>query len=334
MADEPVWGHFHRFAWVSGFRSIHSLEAAFPAWRHSGSGRHTRLRSAIVEHLAGGTDKRALYNYFQAHSQHPQVLLPCRWLYAWRYMLNRWAFHNADFYRAPLIVRSCSACAMEDIATWGFAWFRRVHQLPGVDWCLKHSHALHAEPAPVNFLDFAKWKIVQPPLRLKKPSKIAPFVHRYVHAITWLAESCGCPDRAYQLTRELNRIEYGEFEPSYGALRLSNTPISIAPMNWYRAHFHYPGPSPTWVHEITDNFTVPSIAIRAAELTQSLGDLNSLMIEANERSKRQKIYSVEDLQGVLDLDDRFPSVERERLVEIRWPHCRIPVWAAVGRGAT
>lgn len=334
MADEPVWGHFHRFARVSGFRSIQSLEAAFPAWNYSGIGRYTRLRSAIVEYLAGGTQKRRLYNYFQAHSPHPQVLLPCNWLYGWRYMLNRWAFHNADFYRAPLTVRSCPACAREDLVGAGFAWFRRMHQLPGVDWCLKHSHPLHVEPAPMNFLDFAKWKIVQVPLRTERSGRAPPFIHRYIYAITWLAESSGCPDRAYQLTRELNKIEFGEYDPRYGALRLMSAPTSIAPMDWYRSHFQDPTPPPPWAFDITNEFTIPSIALRAAALTQSLDDMESLTTQAESGSKRSKIYSIDDLQQVLDLDDHFPDVEGEKLDRIRWPHCRTPRSARVGLGVS
>ena len=171
MADESIWGHFHRFAWLSGFRSIQSLEVAFPAWRHFGKGRYTRLRSDIVEHLAGGAEKRTLYSYFLAHSPHPQVFLLGSWLWEWRYMLNRWAFHNADFYRSPNTVRSCPDCATEDIANEGFAWFRRMHQLPGVSWCLKHSRPLNEELAPMDFLDLTERKIVNGSRQAGRPRR-------------------------------------------------------------------------------------------------------------------------------------------------------------------
>ena len=36
-------------------------------------------------------------------------------------------------------VRFCSECIKEDIEYWGFAYWRRLHQLPGIHACYKHS---------------------------------------------------------------------------------------------------------------------------------------------------------------------------------------------------
>lgn len=37
----------------------------------------------------------------------------------------------------------CTRCVQEDLAFWGFSFWRRTHQLPGLDWCIKHECPLH-----------------------------------------------------------------------------------------------------------------------------------------------------------------------------------------------
>lgn len=34
--------------------------------------------------------------------------------------------------------RFCEQCAQEDLKFWGYTYWRRLHNLPGLDWCLKH----------------------------------------------------------------------------------------------------------------------------------------------------------------------------------------------------
>lgn len=33
---------------------------------------------------------------------------------------------------------ACRACASEDVDRWGFSWYRRAHQIPGLEWCERH----------------------------------------------------------------------------------------------------------------------------------------------------------------------------------------------------
>lgn len=33
---------------------------------------------------------------------------------------------------------ACRACALEDLGRWGFSWYRRTHQVPGLEWCERH----------------------------------------------------------------------------------------------------------------------------------------------------------------------------------------------------
>lgn len=47
--------------------------------------------------------------------------------------------------------RLCESCFREDVDFWGFAYFRREHQLPGVHFCLKHSEPLLLLTGPSAF---------------------------------------------------------------------------------------------------------------------------------------------------------------------------------------
>ena len=46
---------------------------------------------------------------------------------------------------------SCAVCAGEDLNTYGFSWWRRIHQLPGLLWCPEHKTGLSAVICPEPF---------------------------------------------------------------------------------------------------------------------------------------------------------------------------------------
>jgi hypothetical protein len=54
----------------------------------------------------------------------------------------------------PFGVSICPRCVEEDVGFWGFSYWRRSHQLPGIDWCQKHRCALikTRRDAPVEML--------------------------------------------------------------------------------------------------------------------------------------------------------------------------------------
>lgn len=51
-------------------------------------------------------------------------------------------------------VHLCPSCVAEDLSHWGFSWFRRTHNLAGVEVCPVHSKALHwvMNPDPFSLL--------------------------------------------------------------------------------------------------------------------------------------------------------------------------------------
>lgn len=51
-------------------------------------------------------------------------------------------------------VHLCTSCVAEDLSHWGFSWFRRTHNLAGVEVCPVHGKALHwvKNPDPFSLL--------------------------------------------------------------------------------------------------------------------------------------------------------------------------------------
>lgn len=48
-------------------------------------------------------------------------------------------------------VHLCRQCALDDVAHWSFSWFRRTHNLAGVEICPVHGQPLHRVTAPDPF---------------------------------------------------------------------------------------------------------------------------------------------------------------------------------------
>lgn len=54
----------------------------------------------------------------------------------------------------------CPDCIAEDRNFWGISYWRRTHQLPGIDWCLKHRTPLHVAPS-IKAFDFLPGDIAE-----------------------------------------------------------------------------------------------------------------------------------------------------------------------------
>lgn len=68
-----------------------------------------------------------------------------------RWLLQTHARHLSPSASAPS--HFCAECVSEDHSFWGFAYWRRTHQLPGVTRCVKHQTGLWVSKAPGSFLN-------------------------------------------------------------------------------------------------------------------------------------------------------------------------------------
>jgi hypothetical protein len=137
----------------------------------------------------------------------------------------------------------CRQCAADDLLRHGFSWFRRSHQLIGVDWCPVHQEVLmkvnHADPfskSPAAWV--SSERLEQPEACAVTLAQAPSFVRRYVEiAVAQLARSR--PISSLQLRGVLGS------EATQAGLRIgqhgSKPPLSdkvrqIAPAGWLQRH--------------------------------------------------------------------------------------------------
>ena len=137
MPGEPAIAHAGRTALFLGFSSAQK----FNKWlkREWGQGDISGTNSPRLAQLAGVADMSS-DDYARQHSMMAVLRVGAR---------------PADlgFYGAPkganftkrlgMLTQKtgahlCPQCVEEDLAHWKFSWFRRTHQLQGVDWCPSH----------------------------------------------------------------------------------------------------------------------------------------------------------------------------------------------------
>lgn len=142
MPDEVEWSHVARFIWVNGWdRSselLGKLLSEEPATRSVTSG----WLGVLVKSSGLSTTE-----YLARHTAAA--------------LLDLDGFEGANLERMWWIFRpfkgakirlgqamACPGCLEEDNEVHGFAWFRRIHQLRGVDLCLRHNRDLCNVSAP------------------------------------------------------------------------------------------------------------------------------------------------------------------------------------------
>lgn len=79
----------------------------------------------------------------------------------------------------------CENCVIEDISYWGFSYWRRSHQLPGVDWCTKHNSTLIEADDIDAFSNQPAWFMAKGPDKLQsdEPIELSPLLQRYAQLI-------------------------------------------------------------------------------------------------------------------------------------------------------
>jgi hypothetical protein len=263
MPDEPVWGQFHRMARVNGLHRPEALEKLVPTKKQTFDRRWLTLEREVTYILAGTRRISGLYDYFRAHGVIPQFLSINYWLNNWLSLLFRWGLHHAVLYPSRVSIRSCSECASEDVEQFGFAWFRRGHQLPGVEWCLQHSCPLSQMSTGPNLFRGVDWLSFQV-LSTRPPHSqpIPPFVHRYLRVLEWLRNFPS--GRGWlEFARTMNFAAFGLDEFNGAAVGFREMVRSEAPTGWFQSHFVEPKPIRSRVFDCADSWQSPALALRA-----------------------------------------------------------------------
>lgn len=138
LPDELYIGYLGRLLAINGVKAFSPMQAT-PLLKE--------LFPAVAE-LAGGKNiyERMLLNILQCHPvtffhEHSLSRL-CSYVKPKNNKETSDKIYWKDMRKAHQRYRFCEECAQHDRAKFGFSYWRRIHQLPGADWCLDHSAPL------------------------------------------------------------------------------------------------------------------------------------------------------------------------------------------------
>lgn len=136
----------------------------------------------------------------------------------------------------------CKDCVTEDIDYLGFSFWRRSHQLIGLDWCFKHNYALclvdmknAMHSPPCVYLKNANYKQCVIPAHVKEN----PYVKKFNELILDIADSSYKFDyRGVAQIFSEKAIEFNLRICKVGRRNLiSDLLIEVLPFSWMRQHF-------------------------------------------------------------------------------------------------
>ena len=182
LPDELANGHISRWTKVLGLSDENACVAVLrKQYANAGFGAITDPILAIAGKLCG----LPVDGYVRWHS-----MLPLVWFAAH----DGEPVADATWYVATSATKAfrtarpsayfCAACALEDLAFWGYSYWRRAHQIPGAFWCEKHQHKrLHEVPVKGSFARMPHHWLGQPEIIRPAISRLVkdhPLVLRYM----------------------------------------------------------------------------------------------------------------------------------------------------------
>ncbi len=180
LADEFMLGHIGRWRTVNHFRSVaQCLDELSQQYADQRCGPQNPLALQIMARHSG----LDFHDYARLHTMLPFTAFS---VYDKRIVNQAWSVgvtkrHGAGTPRQAAYF--CPACTEEDLGYWGYSYWRRSHQLPGMYWCQKHpNERLHAVDAPDAFdtqphlwIGAAKARIHDLPIALRDHAEVRRF---------------------------------------------------------------------------------------------------------------------------------------------------------------
>jgi hypothetical protein len=154
----------------------------------------------------------------------------------------------------------CLKCINADMASERFSWFRRSHQLTGLDRCTEHRETLHQVAAEHPFEHPPNWwcdegLIVDSPLSGEKAIPNA-FIDRHAAiSLSLLRRDRPVPCEALnqRLCEQARRMDVG-WAKTKGQTLLSDRLLTLAGDDWLYRHFpHFAMKTPGLVYRPIDN---------------------------------------------------------------------------------
>lgn len=188
MADEYFATYAGRVANVHGTSSIGDLSS----YLNGGSALRSWLKYLP---LLAHTASLDLESFVELHTSYALNTLFVLDVPHFARPFSHWTALNIRNLTAPVPwLKSCPDCVAEDFDYWKFSYWRRSHQIPGVEWCPKHKKLLIASNLRPHVGNCASpsdhiYDSLSPQIDLpKSPRKIAS---RYTEIIFGLLEARG-----------------------------------------------------------------------------------------------------------------------------------------------
>lgn len=241
MDDEPVWSHLGRIVKISGLPSGDALRPVATPKRPA----IARLEAAwaILIALSEASDLTP-EEYLHLHSAvHAGPVFDEKDLSGYDLVAAELLLSNDCLKHAGSQIRRCPDCVSADISQHGFCWFRRCHQLAGMDWCIHHRAKL--EIARGNLRHFMRSDCFGgggsfapiPGFHLWSPATPA-FSRTYVEVIAWFygRQEQASWDRIRSLIK--NKIPHDQSSRFLQAASyIRNAVLRTAPSKWFSDHF-------------------------------------------------------------------------------------------------
>lgn len=156
MPDEMSIGHIGRICYITANRVSINLNSDHYLFRRAlgENGSKKSFMEQLAKHT--GMDPTA---YAAQHSMMPVMRPSCRndshRLHGDPRNINVNRIYGLDWPKKYAYV--CPHCVEEDQVKTGYSWFKRIHHLEGIDWCVKHKTPLFKIKAQNPWLRVPGW---------------------------------------------------------------------------------------------------------------------------------------------------------------------------------
>jgi len=247
--DEPAWSHLQRIAVLNNLPSCVPLLRAWSGLRNRTIRRVSCAAGGrVLRHLAttAGLDYASYYRRHGAGGilvegaevperfRQPGGSAPMDVLF------------KPDYNLPPCLrVKFCQSCVVGDLACRGFTWFRRIHQVAGIEFCPVHAERLRFgrwDRSPLLNLSGRTEAPREPEATFERAASMPIAVRAYADLTTWLWQDKS-DGRGYALLQLADERFCSCYSASRG-LSVYDAIMSAAvdrnTEKWFNCHFsHY-----------------------------------------------------------------------------------------------
>lgn len=241
MPDELIVGYLGRIGAVNGIRNESELRTVLRKSYKQQNGQDSD--GSLIEHLA----QLSGMNTYHLACHH--TLIPLFRAVA-SHLNDHLHGDPSDFgliaAHAPRLIRRdlqlCPDCMREDIDYLGFTFWRRSHQLPGIDWCEKHATALHSIGKHSNLLKQphnVEEGLGSNAIQLDKSTEENAVIYRYSELVKIILDfkSPIAPEAISASLAEKARQKGLRITPTGSRAVLSDIIPDYLPTAWMKRHF-------------------------------------------------------------------------------------------------